>query len=177
MNLQENITRIKQMMSILYEDNTNSIEYILNKINLKNTNNENSHLSAFEEVKKSVNHMLNFYIKVDGKYYDKEKYKKNTSINTSVDSLPKLIEYFKGHLESIKFNAEQTKKWTEDLIVKYNEIIKILNDFFSPIKYSDMETPTYIIGNNPGRDHFTNIPCNQMNPKSPSCRGKHGKVY
>ncbi len=90
MSLQENIQRIKSMMKILFEYISNSLEVIKNNLNIKNVNTEKTHISAILELKDNVERMLNFYVKVDGKYYDKETYEKLKDGET-IEDVPKLV--------------------------------------------------------------------------------------
>ena len=171
MNLQENIQRIKSMMITLSEENTNSLEYIKNKLNLKNDNNEKTHISAILELKDNVERMLNFYVKVDGKYYDKETYEKLKDGETieNVSKLVGLVAYFKSNMESIRFDAEKNQKWDGEVIRIYDEIIEKLNTFFEPNIFE--KTP--ISHSEKGWDYYTGMHCKKMNPKSPPCQSRN----
>ena len=168
MNLQENIQRIKSMMKILSEDSSNSLEVIKNKLNLKGDNNEKTHISAILELKDNVERMLNFYVKVDGKYYDKETYEKLKDGET-IEDVPKLVglvAYFKSNMESVKFDAEKNKKWGGEIVNVYNEIINKLNTFFGPNIFEKAS-----IGHSEkGWDYYTGTHCKKMNPQSPGCQ-------
>ena len=124
MNLQENIQRIKEMMKILSEDSSNNLEVIKSNLNINNVNTEKTHISAILELKDNVDYMLNFYVKVDGKYYDKETYEKLKDGET-IEDVPKLVglvAYFKSNMESVKFDAEKNKKWGESSSISIDNI-------------------------------------------------------
>lgn len=168
MNLQENIQRIKSMMEILSEENSNSVEYVKNKINLKNNNTEKTHIGSMSELKKNVEYMLEFYIKVGDKYYDKKNYenKKEDEKIENVSSLISLVGFFKSSMESVRFDAELNNKWEGNVIKIYDEIIDILNKFFEPKIYQD----TSVNHSEKGWDYYTGIHCKRINPKSPPCQ-------
>lgn len=168
MNLQENIQRIKSMMKTLSEENSNNLEVIKSNLNIKNVNTEKTHISAILELKDNVDYMLNFYVKVDGKYYDKEKYEnlKEGETISDIPNLVGLVPYFKSHMESVKFDAEKNKKWEGECVNVYNEIINKLNTFFEPNIFE--KTP---IGHSEkGWDYYTGTHCKKMSPKSPGCQ-------
>ena len=168
MNLQENIQRIKSMMKILSEENSNDLEVIKSNLNMKNVNTEKTHISAILELKDNVDYMLNFYVKVDGKYYDKETYEnlKDGETIGNVSKLIGLVAYFKSNMESVKFDAEKNEKWGGEIVNVYNEIINKLNTFFEPNIFE--KTP---IGHSEkGWDYYTGTHCKKMCPKSPGCQ-------
>lgn len=168
MKLQEQISRIKSMMKIFSEENSNNLEVIKNNLNIKNLNTEKTHISAILELKDNVDYMLNFYVKVDGKYYDKQKYE-NLKEGETIEDVPKLVglvAYFKSHMESVKFDAEKNKKWEGECVNVYNEIINKLNNFFEPNIFEN----TPIGHSEKGWDYYTGIHCKKMNPKSPGCQ-------
>jgi len=168
MTLQENIQRIKSMMKILSEESSNDLEVIKSNLNIKNVNTEKTHISAILELKDNVDYMLNFYVKVDGKYYDKETYE-NLKDGETISDVPKLVglvAYFKSSMESVKFDAEKNEKWSGEIVNVYNEIINKLNTFFGPNTFE--KTP---IGHSEkGWDYYTGTHCKKMSPKSPGCQ-------
>ena len=171
MNLQENIQRIKEMMKILSEDSSNNLEVIKSNLNINNVNTEKTHISAILQLKYNVDYILNFYVKVDGKYYDKETYEnlKDGETIKDVSKLVGLVAYFKSNMESVKFDAEKNKKWDGECVNVYNEIINKLNTFFEPNIFE--KTP---IGHSEkGWDYYTGTHCKKMNPKSPGCQSRN----
>ena len=148
MNLQENISRIKQLM-------------------LEDTS---KHETEVKQIVKDIETLLDMYVKGDdGKYYDKKKYEdhqKDPNIELEEVNLEPIVGYYKNKIESVRFDAMQKNEFNNNfiLIANYNKFIFIIEDFFKK-DYKDFPIPTL------KTDYFTNKRCSEMNPKSPSCGG------
>jgi len=148
MNLQENISRIKQLM---VEDTS-------------------KHETEVKQIVIDIETLLNLYVKGDdGKYYDKKKYKEHQqdpNIELEEVNLEPVIGFFKNKIESVRFDAMQKNEFNNNfiLIANYNKFRIIIEDFFEK-DYNEFTIPTMKI------DYFTNKKCSEMDPKSPSCGG------
>ena len=124
MNLQENISRIKQLM---VEDTS-------------------KHETEVKQIVTDIETLLDLYIKGDdGKYYDKKKYKENQqdpNIELEEVNLEPVIGFFKNKIESVRFDAMQKNEFNNNfiLIANYNKFRFIIEDFFEK-DYNEFTIP------------------------------------
>jgi len=148
MNLQENIQRIKQLM---VEDTS-------------------KHETEIKQIVNDLVTLLDMYVLGDdGKYYDKKKYedhKNDASIQLQSVNLEPMVGYYKGKLESVRFDAMQKNEFNNNftLFANYNKFKFVIEDFFKK-DYEDFSIPIL------KTDWFTEKRCSEMNPKSPCCGG------